>query len=47
MNTPTQPAITPSVALINYLEQVRRRVGEIWTASSQTPPALDQIPDFD
>jgi predicted secreted hydrolase len=46
-NTPIPPGITPSVALANYLQQVRRRVGEIWTAPSQTPPALDQIPDFD
>jgi predicted secreted hydrolase len=44
---PNTSAITPSAALTNYLQQVRRRVGEIWTAPSQTPPALDQIPDFD
>src|SRR3954454_12451771 len=39
--------MTPSKALIAYLQQVRRRVGEIWTAPAQSPPQLDQIPDFD
>lgn len=39
--------MTPSQALTAYLQQVRRRVGEIWTAPTQSPPQLDQIPDFD
>ncbi|HEY7767095.1 lipocalin-like domain-containing protein [Longimicrobium sp.] len=40
-------ASSPAAALTAYLQQVRRRVGEIWTAPSQMPPALVQIPDFD
>jgi predicted secreted hydrolase len=37
-----------SVAFATYLQQVRRRVGEIWTApSAPKSPALDQIPNFD
>jgi predicted secreted hydrolase len=47
MKTSIEPALNPSVAVRHYLHQVRRRVGEIWTAPSQTPPALDEIPDFD
>lgn len=39
--------MTPSTAFITYLEQVRRRVGEIWTAPAQNPAQLDRIPDFD
>jgi predicted secreted hydrolase len=40
-------AMSPAAALTAYLHQVRRRVGEMWTAPSQTPPALVQIPRFD
>jgi|GEM_PF-563985 len=47
MAAPQPAAMSPAAALTAYLHQVRRRVGEIWTAPSQTPPALVQIPDFD
>lgn len=41
------PSITPSQALTAYLQQVRRRVGELWTAPSQSPAQVDRLHDFD
>lgn len=43
----SNPVLGPSEALVAYLQQVRRRVGEIWTAPILSSPQLDQIPDFD